>query len=463
MKNMNSTLSNIITKLGQSLFLFVLIAGTVSASSLPTKDITTLNDLMDAVKTAQVEGAIENQQRLEQFKREQRKQQHLMDIRKAIAEKEALGKSLQSEINLKREEVSLVNEELEKALGNFGELFGVTRQVAAETQAHVGRSLISAEFPDRAQRLVDIAQSEGLPSMGQLRDLWLILLQEQTEQGRVSLYPSRVHDVTGAAINTEVTRLGAFVAIANGKYVVMDNGKEHLRELARQPNSEHVRQAKQVMGAAPGDLVTATIDPSGGAILQLLVQTPDLMERFHQGGVVGYVVSVLAVIGVLIGLQRLIGLWFTSRRVQLQMRQQKPVNNNPLGRVLAAYEDNPNADVETLELKLDDAVYKEIPKLEKGLNTLKVLAAVAPLMGLLGTVVGMILTFQTITLWGAGDPKLMAGGISQALMTTVQGLVAAIPLLLLHSIASGRARELQQILQEQCAGLVAQRAEVKHG
>jgi len=165
-------------------------------------------------------------------------------------------------------------------------------------------------------------------------------------------------------------------------------------------------------------------------------------------------------LGLLIGFERIFTLTTTAGAVRRQARDpDRPRKGNPLGRVLMVYEENRDADVETLELKLDDAILKEIPKLERGLNTVKVLAGVAPLLGLLGTVTGMIITFQAITLFGTGDPKLMAGGISQALVTTVLGLVAAIPLLLLHSFAAGRARTVQQILEEQSAGLIAASAE----
>lgn len=114
---------------------------------------------------------------------------------------------------------------------------------------------------------------------------------------------------------------------------------------------------------------------------------------------------------------------------------------------------------ETLELKLDDAVLREIPALEVRLVWLKILAAVAPLLGLLGTVTGMILTFQQITLFGTGDPKLMAGGISQALVTTVLGLIVAIPMVLLHAMLNARSKGLIQVLEEESAGLIAEQSE----
>ena len=191
---------------------------------------------------------------------------------------------------------------------------------------------------------------------------------------------------------------------------------------------------------------------------------PTLFERVNQGGIVGYVIILLGLFGVGLALERITRLTLTARGVKAQMAAGSASGDTPLGRVWAAYHaaaDQKKLDVETLELKLDDAILKEMPALEKNLSLLKLLAGVAPLMGLLGTVTGMILTFQAITLFGTGDPKLMAGGISQALMTTVLGLVVAIPILLLHAVAATRSREIVQILEEQAAGLIATHAESK--
>ena len=139
------------------------------------------------------------------------------------------------------------------------------------------------------------------------------------------------------------------------------------------------------------------------------------------------------------------------------------MDNNPLGRVLKIHEDNPNMDLETLELKMSEGVMRETPKIEAGLTLLKIIAAVAPLMGLLGTVTGMIITFQAITIFGAGDPKAMAGGISGALITTVLGLLVAIPTVLLHTVVNGRAQRIIHILDEQTTGIIAEHTEAKSG
>ena len=157
----------------------------------------------------------------------------------------------------------------------------------------------------------------------------------------------------------------------------------------------------------------------------------------------------------LVGL-RLATLGRVAGKVNRQLREPGNANaNNPLGRVLLAAGDSGERDIDAIELLLDEAILRETPALQRGLGLLKLLAAVAPLLGLLGTVTGMILTFQSITLFGTGDPKLMAGGISQALVTTVLGLVVAIPLLFSHTLLSSRSRTLIQILDEQSAGLIA--------
>ena len=197
------------------------------------------------------------------------------------------------------------------------------------------------------------------------------------------------------------------------------------------------------------------IDPSRGAILGLLIQAPSLIERVQQGGLVGYIIILLGLLGALISIERLVTLTDSSRKIRAQLKSETAHEGNALGRVIRVYEENRTADTEALELKLDEAVLREAPVLERWQGWIKVLAAVAPLLGLLGTVVGMIRTFQAITLFGTGDPRLMAGGISQALITTVLGLVVAIPLVLLHSLVSGRSRELVEILEEQSAGIIA--------
>ena len=229
--------------------------------------------------------------------------------------------------------------------------------------------------------------------------------------------------------------------------------------MLRQPEGRYLGTTSDLMDADAGDVVSFGLDVTRGSILGLLVESPTIGDRIEQGGIVGYCIIALGIVGLLIAIWRWFGLSADSRKVSAQLKRDSASSDNPLGRVLAAYESNRGADTETIELKLSEAALKEMPGLTKGLLFIKVVSAVAPLMGLLGTVTGMIKTFQVITLYGAGDPKMMAGGISQALMTTVLGLVVAIPMVLLHTIVSGQSRKIINILQSQSAGLVAQHSE----
>jgi biopolymer transport protein ExbB len=177
----------------------------------------------------------------------------------------------------------------------------------------------------------------------------------------------------------------------------------------------------------------------------------------QEGGYVGYTIIALGALALLIALFKLLTLSGVDSQVRKQAKDLKrPSLKNPLGRVIKVYQDNPQSDPESMELKLGEAILKESPKLNSWVMFIKIIAVVAPLLGLLGTVTGMIQTFQAITLFGAGDPQTMAGGISQALVTTVLGLVVAIPTVFMHWLVSGRAKRIEATLEETANGLVAE-------
>jgi biopolymer transport protein ExbB len=182
-------------------------------------------------------------------------------------------------------------------------------------------------------------------------------------------------------------------------------------------------------------------------------------ERIEQGGPVGYTIIVIGLFGLAVGAWKWVTLSIVSRKVQAQRNRERADPGNPLGRVLGVYEANPNSDSEALELKLSQVVLVESERLERFLWLVRVVSVVAPLLGLLGTVTGMIQTFQAITLFGAGDPKMMAGGISEALVTTMLGLMTAAPLVMLYAFLSTSRRRIVSVLNSQSAGLIAMRVE----
>ena len=400
----------------------------------------------------------ENRAREQRFlERRDEQQAELSRIRQEVADAEAAAAELEASRNENQRRLDELKAQLDERQGEFGELFGAARAAAADLKEQLDESLVSAQYPGRGEELAEIAESDTLPSIDQLEYLWFTLMQEANQQSKVVRFDAPVIGTDNRPETRSVTRLGPFTAFADGRY--LQYGDDTLRFLPRQPGGGATAAAERVAGHAGDGFVGGVIDPSLGRLLGLVVESPTLRERVDQGGGIGYAIIVVALAGTLLALYKWVSLTITSSRVRAQMRSDSPSTGNPLGRVMQVYADHRDADIETLQLKLDDAVLKEVPKLEGGLNIVKVLAAVAPLMGLLGTVIGMIVTFQAITLFGTGDPKLMAGGISQALVTTVLGLIAAIPLLLLHAFAANASRRVSQVLEEQSAGMVAEYAE----
>jgi biopolymer transport protein ExbB len=202
------------------------------------------------------------------------------------------------------------------------------------------------------------------------------------------------------------------------------------------------------------------LDPSRGSILSLWARAPGLLERIQQGRFIGYLILASGLCGMLLAAERVAALAVVGRRVAWQEQHlETAAEDNPLGRLLATFAAHRERDPESLVLRLEEQTQREIPKLQRGLSALAVLATTAPLLGLLGTVTGMIATFQSIALVGTGDPRLMSSGISEALVTTALGLIVAIPLSLLHAFVSSRSSRVMQVLDERCARIVAERVE----
>lgn len=436
------------------------IASTAYAQN---SDIDTLGELLNEVRTRRGQDRALWEQREQEFGVERNQQRNaLARAQSDLAAEERRADELEATFNTNEQEINELSQLLNERLGDFGELFGVVRQIAGDTRAQLDLSLISAQYPGRGRVMDRLTNSRQLPSVRDIEDMWIILQEEMTQQGVVAEFQANVVAGDGSSEARDVIRIGPFTAVTadSGEFLRYEAETGALNIVPRQPAARFRGAAGTLANAQRGTLTNAAIDPSQGQILGLLVQTPNIVERIEQGKEVGYIIIVIGSLGVLLALLRLLQLIGVAGAVRGQMRKpDAPKKGNPLGRVLMAYHDNQDADVETLELKLDDAILKEMPRLEWGLNTVKVLAAVSPLLGLLGTVTGMIIVFQQITLFGTGDPKLMAGGISQALVTTVLGLCAAIPLLLLHSLASGQSRSVVQVLEEQATGLVARHAE----
>ncbi|MEM6640906.1 MAG: MotA/TolQ/ExbB proton channel family protein [Pseudomonadota bacterium] len=432
----------------------------VSLGATAPASAQSLNELLQQAKSERARAAERDRQRLNEVRGDRNAQRALVE---EVTQKVAAAKARQASLNEQFEanEVALTEaqESLDIQLGDLKELFGVVRQEASEVRSVVSGSLITAQLGDRTALLDRLDAAEKLPSIDDLDALRLLIQEEMTEQANVSRFNAQIFDSSGKPYDGEVVRVGAFNLISGDKFLSYDDASKSIKELGRQPQGRFRSTAQSLFDARSG-VVKMTIDPSQGSLLQALVRSPNWSERVGQGGLVGYVILGLGAFGLLIAAWRGAALSATGAKISGQLRDNNtPKGNNPLGRILQAYTDNRDADTETLELKMDEAILKETPKLEQWQGAIKIVAAVAPLLGLLGTVIGMIDTFQAITLYGTGDPRLMADGISKALVTTMLGLIVAIPMVLLHSVIASMSKSQIEILEEQSAGIVARQSE----
>ncbi|MCF2906924.1 MotA/TolQ/ExbB proton channel family protein [Pseudoalteromonas sp. DL2-H2.2] len=435
----------------------------LSSSAFAAEQAMDLDTLLKQLEQGQTAQNAQNAQREAQFKAQQSEQVRM--LRELTANRDGeLNRSERLETQFEENEIKLGNlsDTLSKRMGSLKELFGVLQQVAGDSSNKFRTSVVSAEIPNRSAFMDDMAQRMGsstkLASIEDIEKVWVELQREMTEQGKVSRYTSDVIVAGGAKEQKEVLRVGAFNLIADGKYLSYNPETNTLSELTRQPTARFTQSAADLQSAQSG-IVDFALDPTGGSILGLLVQAPNTKEQVEQGGAVGYVILGVGLLALLIAIERFISLMIMGAKINRQLKDSVAREDNPLGRVMKVKEQYPDVAYDTLELKLSEAILREMPKITRNLTLIKIISVVAPLLGLLGTVTGMINTFQAITLFGTGDPKLMAGGISTALVTTVLGLVVAIPTVFLYTILNTRSRNLLLILQEQSAGIIAERSE----
>ena len=427
-----------------------------------------LDQLLDLVKQGQARASAENKAREDRFTRDKANQ--AAALKRAEDERtreERRSTRLEKQFEENELLIAAKQEQLRERLGTLSELFGHLTAASGDLASNIEVSLVSSEYPGRETFLkgliAKMSGSDQLPSIAEIERVWFELLREVREQGEVSRFSAQVATPSGELSQRDVVRVGAFnIVDTNGNYLSFNIDK--LSELPRQPGGGFNAQAQDLAGSQSG-LTRFGIDPTGptgGSFLAAIIDSPTISERWHQGGYVGYAITAVGAFAFLLAIYRLVVLTAVGGKVSSQLKSSSARDDNPLGRVLKVHDENPNMDPETLELKMAEAVLSETPKLEQGLTLLKIIAAVAPLMGLLGTVTGMIITFQAITIFGAGDPKAMAGGISSALVTTVLGLLVAIPTVLLHTVVNGRSQRIIHVLNEQATGIVAEHSERAH-
>ena len=422
-----------------------------------------LDQLLKQVQESAQQTSKLNQEREARFLKNKSEQAALLAKAEAeLAAVEGRVAGVKGRFDASQREIAALKTQLGSRAGDYTQVYAAARQSAGDLRGILADSYINPQYPKRLALLDGIAKGPALPSINQLESLWLSLQQEITEQGKSARFVTEVVDPLGAKAKVEVLRVGAFTAFADGDYLAVPQGSGELRALSRQPGGG-AQDLAEDFAESDEPFAPILIDPTRGALLALQVDRPSLTERIHQGGWPGYVILVVGLLGFLLAVYQLQFLLRVDLGVRAQLADPRnPKPDNPLGRVLTVFKgDNEKHDPEVLELRLSEAVLKETPAIERGQQIIRLVIAAGPLLGLLGTVAGMIETFQVIMEAGAGDPKLMAGGISKAMIATVLGLGIAIPLLFINAVLASRSRALIQILDEQSAGLLAERIEAQ--
>ena len=438
--------------------LFLLSTFEVKSQEVSIADpvvVTDIEQLLELVKDSATLRSSEDRKRLADFNKSKQKQAKLLaDARWLLKKESNREKSLTKQFEDNDSQLSDLEEQLNLKIGTLGELFGVVRQLSGDAKSTYSQSLTNLEFPSRIDFLGNLAERKALPQVPELEQLWYELLNEMNASGKISKFRSEVLDTSGNASMQDIIRIGQFNAIADSNYLRFIPEEQSLEFLSKNPDGTR-SSLKKMTNFENGDYVEFLIDPSRGSLLNLFLQNPSVLERINQGGIVAYIILIILFSGLGLGFFRFAFLFNSQKSLMEELESGSYKDGSPLKDINDVMSQKDKLNQDQLETKIEAILSSTGPMYEKSISTIKLLAAVAPLLGLLGTVIGMIGTFQAITLFGTGDPKLMAGGISQALVTTMLGLIAAVPLLFMHNQLDTRSREIIQIIEEEAIGKIA--------
>ena len=426
-------------------------------------------ELLEIVKRGQFADTQEQRDREARFRNEKNKQAKLLSDAKAErARLEREAARLEQKFEANEALLVVAEEQLRERLGSLNEIFGHLAGNTTEARNIMEQSLTAAQFgKDREDFMTQLGSkmNEGikLASIEELETLWYELQREINASGEVVKFNADVISTDGNVEKRDVVRVGNFNVVSDGQYLSYSPSRGMYSELPSQPAGRYTSSTSDILSenAFPVQFAADPTGPQGGSLLQSLISMPSTAERMTLGGPVGFIIMTIGLLATALFIWRFRELWSMRSAVQAQSASDSLSDDNALGRILKIAEEDKNADTETLELKMAEQILKERPTIE-GLNwVLKIVSVVAPLMGLFGTIIGMIETFTMITLFGTGDPKTMASGISVALVTTWLGLMVAIPTTFMYATVNNFAKGILGTIEESSTGMVAKRSEGK--
>lgn len=405
--------------------------------------VNSIQELLDQVQINKSIYKNDNNQRINDFVNLVGERQSMLNkSKKDLANEKIRNSKLESSFEENEKELAELQERLQIKIGVLGELFGVARQFSGELFASTENGFTFYENPERPDRLKEIGKIQ-VHNLSQLEDLWLAYFGEIASSGEVKKITTNVIDESGVSSTGEIIRYGLFSASHDGGYVTPSSELNGFKLLQRQPEKSITKSLSKHLKA--DKYTSVAVDPTRGFLLSLYLDKASWLQRISQGKSIGYVI-------ILIGL---IGLAFSIWKIrELLLRRNELESDQSIIQEMVDRTKNTSS-YESKENILDELILNYSASVEKGVSWIKFFAAVAPLLGLLGTVIGMIETFQAITLFGTGDPKQMAGGISQALVTTMLGLIVAAPLLGFYTYISDKVSSLIQVVEEKASYILS--------
>ena len=456
----------------KNLFIKILLGAILSFSSFtlvgqeeaPQSQALTLDELLELVKAGKFAENEEATKRENRFNKEKNRQQTLLANAKAERAKlEAIATSLEATFEANDAKLNLLEDQLKTRLGSLYETFGHLQGVASDTEDYFKTAITSGQFgKDREVFLKDLAKKMGegvsVATIEEIEQLWYELSRELVASGSVERFETTVIDNDGESSIEDVVRIGNFNAVAEGQYLTYLSKRGAYETLPKQPG-RYLDGTYDIFDEDSG-FVQFAVDPTGpqgGALLVNLISLPSFLEQIQYGRITGYTIILLFLIAIGVFGWRFYALFTINGNVKKQAAGES-AGDNPLSRIFSVADQN-KTDTETLELKLAEQILIERAEIDQYIWVVRLIAVISPLLGLFGTIIGMINTFQAITLFGTGDPKTMAGGISEALVTTMLGLMCAIPATFMAAALSNYSKGILAVLEEQSTGMVAARAE----
>lgn len=379
-------------------------------------------------------------------------QSRLERIKRALAETEKRRSDIDktfSEVSQNRADLS---GRYEKDMADMKTVEGAVRTALRHSIERRAVSPLNSFYAKGFATMSALLARESFLGFGDMQQYTDILFQDMVSTGRVEKKKVDVVGITGRIEEVELYHAGGFFlgyAEKDGIFALPNGGRPALSLLTQSATLRN--QIKQWIN---GEGSLLPIDITGGAALRALEQRRGVREWIEAGGMLLYPILFAGFVGFLVALGKWLHL-FGQVRLKVPLKKQffsslqkgqladaahilDQVKRCPASRVLKRALAWANHSVDVLDNALQEGYMRELSTLERALSIIGVLASIAPLLGLLGTVTGMIETFQAITIFGTGDPRMMSTGISEALITTQAGLGIAIPLLLVHHFLKRR-------------------------